>query len=56
MKVKELIFQLQSLEQEKDIDLVYDGCYIKPIDIDVADEDDALASNVKVGQYIIKAD
>lgn len=58
MKVRELIEELQKLDQEKGIWVRYDSFdYFPPIPDETADEFDAENhADVKKGDYIIKAE
>lgn len=56
MKVKELIEQLQKLNQEKDIWVVYDCVYPQTPSFDELKEDDIMwKDSAKVGDYAHKA-
>lgn len=59
MKVKEYIEYLQTLDQERDIYVVYDGFLVfDPLTDDVADEDWVRKDGTiecKKGDYLIKA-
>ena len=56
MKVKELIEQLQQLNPEKDIWVVYDCIYPKIPSFDELEEDDIMwKDGAKVGDYAHKA-
>ena len=54
MKVKELIEQLQQLDQEKPIWVLYDGVVKIVPDIEVVEEDDDIV-DLKEGDYCIRA-
>ena len=60
MKVRKLIEQLERLDRDCNIFIVYDGCYILEPEIDVATEDDAETlredyPQVKPGDYLMRA-
>ena len=55
MKVKEFIQQLQQLDQEKDIWIVYDTFSAWEPEVEVIDEDHNTADAGKVGDYVMCA-
>lgn len=55
MKVKEFIQQLQQLDQEKDIWIVYDTFAAWEPEVEVIDEDHNNADAGKVGDYVMWA-
>ena len=53
MKVKELIEQLQKLDQQKNIWILYDGFGEEEPDFVLATEDDVeILEQIKVGDYV----
>lgn len=58
MKVKEFIEHLQTLDQEKDIHIVYDTYYVYAPEVEVAEEDFEMRDGTfeyRKGDYLIKA-
>lgn len=58
--VRELIAELQQLDQDKHIWQVYDECYIWPAEVEVIDESSAQTyqlneTNIKEGDYMFRA-
>ena len=59
MKVKEFIEHLQTLDQDKDIHIVYDGYYVFDPEVSIADEDWELGNEMfkyRKGDYLIEVD
>ena len=57
MKVKEFIEHLQTLDQDKDIHIVYDSYYVFEPEVLIADEDwdfDDKIVKYKEGDYLIQ--
>jgi hypothetical protein len=57
MKVKEFIEYLQTLDQDKDIHIVYDCYYVFDPEVSIADEDWELGNNMfkyREGDYLIE--
>ena len=58
MKVKEFIEHLRTLDQDKDIHIVYDGYLVFDPEVSIADEDWGLGDktfNYSKGDYLIEA-
>lgn len=57
MKVKEFIEHLRTLDQDKDIHIVYDGYYVFDPEVSIADEDwdlDDKTFKYRKGDYLIE--
>ena len=57
MRVKEFIEHLQTLDQEKDIHIVYDCCYVFEPEVSMANEDWELGNKTfkyRKGDYLIE--
>lgn len=57
MKVKEFIEHLQTLDQDRDIHIVYDTYYVFEPEVSIADEDWELSNNMfkyRKGDYLIE--
>ena len=57
MKVKEFIEHLRTLDQDKDIHIVYDGYYVFDPEVSIADENWELGNEMfkyRKGDYLIE--
>ncbi len=55
MKVKEFIEQLQQLDQEKDIWIIYDTYSVWEPEVEIIKDNDSFAKPGKVGDYAMWA-